>query len=176
MKRRLPSLLLAIAFVTFVAIPAFAQSKAISVAQAMSLLQAMRNLDGRVVIIKQNGVEGAVQQPWDFGSGAFRMRIANNTTALAAVERSLEETRQAIVRELLKGAPPEADGKPATSIAPGTPQWEELQRQYGEALNAPASVTLSRIRASELRLDRNEIPVTALSAMAPILDDDVSPK
>jgi hypothetical protein len=140
------------------------------------LLQAMRALDGRVAIVKQNGVDVAVAQPWEFASGALRLRIAKNTTALAEVEKALEDTRQAIVRELLKNVPPDADGKPAAAIPQGSPQWEDLQRQFGEALNAPSRVLLMRIKASELKLDRNEIPGTALSAMAPILDDDVSPK
>lgn len=154
---------------------AAAESKPLSVAQALSMLQAMRNLDGHIVIVKQNGVDTAITQPWSFGSGSLRVRIATSTAALAEVEKRLDETRRSIVRELLKTLP-EVDGKKPTEIPAGTPQWSELQRQFVEALEAPASVTLSRIKASELKLDQNEIPVTAIAALAPILDDDVSPK
>jgi hypothetical protein len=147
----------------------------LSVAQALSILQAMRGLDGHVVTVKQNGVDTQVVQPWDFGSGSFRLRIAKNIAALGQVEQDLETTRQGIVRELLKSVP-DVDGKRPTNIPDGSPQYDELQRQYREALNAGAAVTLFRVKASELKLDRNEIPITVLSAMEPILDDDVSPQ
>jgi hypothetical protein len=176
-KTRVLALVASFLLLIFTSFPSVAQkSAALTVAQSLSMLQAMRVLDGRTVVVKQNGGETAVVQPWDFGSGALRLRIAKNTTALAEIEKALEDTRQAIVREILKSMPPAKDGTAPTEIPPGTPQWSELQKQFGDALNAPAQVTLSRIRASELKLDRNEIPGTALSAMAPILDDDVSPK
>jgi hypothetical protein len=145
-------------------------------ADALSMLQALRNLDGRTVVVNQpGGNKTSVMMPWDFGSGTLRLRIARNVTALAAVEKSIEDARVAIVREILKKEAAGADGAQQT-INPGTPAYETFSRQIAEMLSQPAAVDLSRIRASELKLDKNEIPITALSALGPILDDDLTPK
>lgn len=147
-----------------------AEKPPLTVAQALSLLSALRNLDGHLVIIKQAGADQTVMVPWDFGSGTLRLRISRNITALAVNEKAVEDARQGIVREVIKSAPG------AKEITQNTPEWENFARQFNDVLNAAATVDLSRIRASELKLDKNEIPVTALSALAPILDDDVTPK
>lgn len=169
-------LLAGFAVALFVGIARAESKPPLSNAQALSLLSALRNLDGHVVITKQNGVDTPVVVPWDFGSGTLRLRIARNIVALSAVESAIETTRQSIVREILKGMPPDKDGKPITEVPRNTTEWDSLQRQYGEALAEGARVDLARIRASELRLDKNEIPVSVLSALDPIFDDDVTPK
>ena len=77
---------------------AFAQDKPlvkITVAQALSLLSGLRTLDGHQVIVKQNGQDAVVVQPWDFGSGLLRLKIANDISILAAVEKSAEDARVA---------------------------------------------------------------------------------
>lgn len=147
-----------------------ADTKPLTVGQALSMLSALRNLDGRMIVIKQNGADATIMQPWDFGSGTLRLRIAKNVTALAATEAAVETSRQNIIKELSKGL------KPGASIVPNTPEWEAFMQQYADVMASPASVDLFRIKASELKLDKNEIPITAISALAPIIDDDVSPK
>lgn len=144
----------------------------LNVAQALSLLSALRNLDGHQVIIKQNGQDVTIMQPWDFGSGLLRLKIANDITILAAVEKAADDARQATIKELMKDKPA------GYSIQTDQSVLEEFGRQYAEILNPPAkgSDDLARIKASELKLEKNEIPVTALSALAPILDMDVSLK
>lgn len=153
--------------------PALAESKKppLTNSEALSLLQALRALDGRQVVVKQGATESIVMQPWDFASGTLRLRIARNITALAVIERTVDETRINILKELIAKKLGNADG-----ITPGSPGYDEFQKQFLAVLNEGAAADLSRIRASELRLDKNDIPVTALSALAPILDDDVSPK
>lgn len=147
-----------------------AADKTLTVADALSMLQAFRNLDGRIVVVKQNGVDTPVQMPWEFGSGTLRLRIARNVTALAAIEKAVEESRQNIVKEIIKGMPVGKDGPP-TSVVPGTPEFDNFSKQIADMLKQPAQVTLSRIKVGELKLDKNEIPVTALSALEPILDE-----
>jgi len=140
----------------------------ITVAQAIPLATALRNLDGHMVVIKQNGADNVVMTPWDFGSGSLRLRIANNLTILAAIEKSAEDGRQAIIKEILKKTG-------GSDIKPGTPDYEDYQRQFADLMAQPASGSqdLSRLKASELKLDRNEIPVTVLSTLGPILENDV---
>lgn len=156
-----------------VAAPAFASDKiALSVAQPLSV--ALRNLDGHLIVIKQNGQDGTVMVPWEFGSGALRLRIANNITILDAALKTAEETRIAIVKELLKKAS-DRTGAPVIDIKPDMPENAEFQKQFADLMAQPAAGTqdLARIKTSELHIDKNEIPVTVLSALAPILDQDV---
>lgn len=150
----------------------------ITVADALSLLAALRNLDGRAVVAKRDGVDTTVVVPWDFASGSLRMRIARAITALAAVERDTEEARKAVLTEIMAKMPPDKEGRRPTMIPGGTPEFDDFQRQIEGILRAPAAGAdaLPRIKVGELKLDRNEIPVTALSALSPILDDDAAPR
>jgi hypothetical protein len=156
-----------------VAFPAFAEGK-ISLALAQPLATALRNLDGHIIVIKQNGQDATIMTPWEFGSGSLRLRIANNIIIVDAALKTAEDTRIAIVKELLKKAS-DRTGAPVTDIKPDMPESAEFQKQFADLMAQPAAGTqdLGRIKTSELRLDKNEIPVTVLSALAPILDQDV---
>lgn len=146
----------------------------ITVQEVQPLSTALRNLDGHMVIIKQNGADNIVMQPWEFGSGSLRLRIANNISITDHSLKLIEEARLGIVKEGLKKLKART-GEDATEIKPGTPEFDESQKQFTEFLAeaAPGTQDLSRIKAAELRLDKNEIPVTVLSALKPIMDDDV---
>jgi hypothetical protein len=156
--------------------PGAAQAKPpVTVAQGLSLLGALRNLDGRVVVIKgANGADQTVMLPWEFASGTLRIKIAKNIATLAANEKAANDAREAIIKELLGRMPAGKDGAKPTTILPGTPEFDRFTVMYGEALEQPAkgSDELLRFKPSELKLEKNEIPVTALAAMAPILDLD----
>lgn len=137
----------------------------LSVRDAVSLVTALGNLDGHMIVTKQNGQEQAIIVPWEFESGSLRLRIATDLTALKPVVAGADQTRQGIIKELLQKTH-------GTEIRPGTVEYSEFEREYGQALDMPTGVALQRIKASELKLDKNEIPVTVLSALAPILDVD----
>jgi hypothetical protein len=158
---------------TLLAGPACAGDK-ITLAQAQPLSVALRNLDGHLIVIKQNGQDATIMTPWEFGSGSFRLRIANDITILDAALKTAEDTRIAIVKELLKKAS-DRTGATVTEIKPDMPENAEFQKQFADLMVQPAAGTqdLGRIKVSELKLDKNEIPVTVLSALAPILDQDV---
>lgn len=157
-----------------IADPALGQARPpVTISQGLSMAAALKALDGRQVVAKQNGQDVVVVVPYEFSSGALRVRIARDIAILAAVEKEADDVRMAILRDILKKLPPGSDGKPATALIPNTPEWDEFIRQYGEALAQPAkgSDELLRIKGTDLRLDRNEIPVTVLSALVPILDE-----
>jgi len=157
---------------------AFAQAKPkLTVLQALTLLAGLRSLDGHQVAVKgANGQETAVTVPWEFNSGSLRATIAGDITLLLQVEKSTEDARQAIVREILAKMPEDKAGHKPTMIPPGSPEYEDFQKQYTELLNhdSPISEQLARIKVSKLKLDKNEISVTSLSALSPILDQDVA--
>lgn len=136
----------------------------LTVVQALSMLMALKSLDGHEVVIKsKEGDQTKVVVPWEL-SGLLRLKIANDITVLQVVEGTAEKTRQGLLREATKDKP-----GPLTA---GTPEYDEFIRQWSEVLNSPApgSVDLARIAAADLKLDKNEIPVSVLSALMPILD------
>jgi hypothetical protein len=145
------------------------EAKKVTLGDALTLAPALRNLDGHATVIKQNGQDATVVIPWEFGSGSLRLRISIDLNITKEAERIVEDSRAAIVKEILKDKPA------GSSIAAGTPELDEFQRQIKEVLAQPlpGGQDLARIKASELKLDRNEIPVTVLSALAPVLDMDV---
>lgn len=164
-------LVAALVLTTSVLSPVSAADKPMTIGDVLALGPHLRSLDGRLVVVKQkDGVDGLVLTPWDFASGTLRLRIGRNLTAVMAVEREVEDTRQAILKEIQSGMPA------GQEIVSGTPEWDRFQKQMTELTQQPSTVKLDRLKASELKLDKNEIPGTALSGLAPILDDDVSPK
>jgi hypothetical protein len=108
----------------------------------------------------------------------LRLRIKRNIQALEPVESAIKATREAMVTEALAKMPQDKDGKPAGTINPGTPEFDAFLKSLADVLAKPVegAVDMSRIRASELKLDKNEIGASVLVGLDPILDDDVTPK
>lgn len=133
-----------------------------TVGEAIQVLGALRALDGQQVIVKQNGGDVVVAQPWKFSSATLRLAIADNIAILSKLETSTDKARVGIIREIANGG---------DRVSVGTKEFDEFQRQY-DAMNAApygAAGALTRIDAKALNLDVNEIPVTTLSALWPIL-------
>ncbi len=133
-----------------------------TVGQALQVLGALRSLDGQQVVVKMNGADAAITQPWQFKSGVLRLAIADDIAVLSKLEAATEKARVGIIREITKGG---------DRVQAGTPEMVEFQRQYDDLNAAPFSGVdaLSKIDAKALNLDVNEIPVTTLSALTPIL-------
>lgn len=142
----------------------------LTIGQALGILSAARSLDGRMVMVKQNGQDAAIMQPWDFGSGSLRVRILKTIAALEPNVKIEEDARRKIVTEILAGMPPGT-----TEIKSGTPEYTKFLEQREQMLKEPAvgGDQVYTIKASELRLDRNEIPISVLAGLEPILDVDV---
>lgn len=142
----------------------------ITVRQALMLAPAIRSLDGRPTVAKQGGKDDAVVlTPWEFQSGIVRLILGSDLAIVEAVERTAETVRQGIIREVIKGMP-----EGTAKIDVGTKEYDVFQRQYDQALDQPAAGTqdLVKIKASDLKLDKNEISISVLAALRPILDVD----
>jgi hypothetical protein len=144
------------------------EPKKITVGEAIALAQALRSLDGHIVVIKRNGQDDTVVSPWEFASGSLRLRIASDMAIADRIANAAEQGRQAMVKEILQKAG-------VSELKPGAAETEDFLKQYQEVMDQPATGAqdFARIKASELKLDKNEIPVTVLNALAPILDRDV---
>lgn len=164
MKRLQAIFLLALAMLTVAPLAQAQSTEKISVRDSLSLLAALRNLDGKPTVVKDQ----VIVQPWEFKSGVIRLRIANNIAILSAVEKLTEQARVAIVMQVRKKYDIEKIEAHPTAL-------EEFSKLYDQVLSEPAAGTqdLARVKTSDLRLDVNEIGVTVLSAMTPILEQDV---
>jgi hypothetical protein len=171
-------LLLALSVTAALAGAASAESAPLTNEKALNLLTALRGLESHTIIIKQSGADIQVQQPWEFGNAILRLRIKRNIQALEPVEKAIKETREAMIVEALAKMPANPDGKQPTIIPPGTTEFDLFLKQLAEVLAKPVdgNVDLSRIRASELKLDKNEIGASVIMGLDPIFDDDVTPK
>ena len=155
--------------------PSAADAGKVTVQQAINLQTALRNLDGHLVITKQNGQEGTVMVPWEFSNGRVRKRIADDLSIVDAAVKVAETARQAIFKEVVatfKVAPDPKSG--VQELKAGTPEHVEYDKQVEELMSAPAAGTqdLAKIKVSELKLDKNEIGGTVIEALGPILVDD----
>jgi hypothetical protein len=171
-------LFLALILTAAIACAAVAQKAPLTNEKALNLLVALRGLEGRTVIIKLAGVDNPVQQPWDFGSALLRLRIKRNIQQLEPIEKVVKDTREAMITEMLAKMPADEIGKAPSVIPPGTPEFDVFMKQFAELLAKPVDgqIDLGRIRASELKLDRNDLGASTLVGLDPIFDDDVTPK
>lgn len=128
----------------------------------LTLLPGLNGLDGRTYVVNAGkATEQAVTLPYEFGNSRLRLDIARNIAQLVAVQRDADQVRQKIFMEVGKGAP---------EIKPGSPESVEYDRQLRELTARPCGVTLARIKAKDLKLDKNEIPGSVIGALDKILD------
>lgn len=133
----------------------------LTIRQALGIIAATQSLDGHMVLAKQDGRDVAIMQPWEFGSGALRLRIMRNLSALKPNVAAAADIRAKFAAS-------------AAGLKPESPEYADLAAAAERALDAPAlgAEQVRRLKVSELRLDRNEIPISVLAALEPILDDD----
>ncbi len=135
----------------------------LTVQQAIGVLGCLRGLDGYQSVVKTRDGETVVARAYEFGDGALRWTIARNIAVLTEIENAAQASRKQIIIELSNGA-----GK----IDPNTPEAVKFEKQWDAVLATPNALTdkLQRLKVSALKLDKNEIPASAIAACEPILD------
>jgi hypothetical protein len=157
--------------------PAFAQETKVpakvSVQEAMLLQSGLKGLDGHVVIIKQNGTETGIPTSWEFSNGDLRRRIVSDLNIVESAIKIANEAQQAIFKENAAKASTRLQ-KTVTELEVGMPERTDYDKQTAELMQGSAAGTqdLSKIKVSELKLDKNEIPSSVLAALKPILELD----
>jgi hypothetical protein len=163
---------LAVASSTVLAEPA---TKApLTTGQALELLTALRALDQpHDVVVKTGNGSAIARVPWEFGNARLRLRIKRNIQELEPIWKAVEQARTDTVQELQKNLKPNDDGKVPTRVEDSPAAMASFQKQINDLLVKPVDgpPNLSRISASDLKLDVNEIPLAGLD---PIFDDNVS--
>lgn len=135
-----------------------------TVLDCLLILGGLNEIDGKRQVVLNAGKpnQQVIETPYEFASGKLRFDIAKNIAALSTVQRRVEEARQKVFHEV---------AKEDTEIKPNTPkavEYDQKVRQIGEQ---PCPIgELVRIKASDLKLDQNEIRAGALAAISRILD------
>lgn len=137
-----------------------------TVLDCLLILGGLNEIDGKrqVVVGAGTPTEKIVEVPYEFASGKLRLDLARNIAILSAVQRGVDAARQKVFYEIARGDP---EIKPNTEKAV---EYDKKLRQIGEQ---PCPIgELVRIRASDLKLDKNEIKSGALAAIEKILDSN----
>ena len=135
-----------------------------TVLDCLTILGGLNEIDGKRPTVVNSGKanEQVIEIPYEFASGKLRLDLARNIAILTAVQRRVEEARQKVFHEVAKGDP---------EIKPGTEKGVEYDRKVRQISEQPCPITeLVRIKAADLKLDRNEIRSAALAAIEKILD------
>lgn len=135
-----------------------------TVLDCLLILGGLNEIDGKRQIVVNAGTanEKVIEAPYEFASGKLRLDLARNISILGAVQRRVEEARQKLFAEVAKGD---------VEIKPGTEKGAEYDRKVRQISEQPCPITeLVRIKAADLKLDKNEIRSGALAAIEKILD------
>ena len=120
--------------------------------QIVSIAEAHLNLDG------------LPEKPFKF-IPRFRYSLSKNLRLLNQRVRDLETERVKIIREIAPGD---------LRIEKDTPQAIEFERRYDSLMEDIHEIpNLMSLRLSDLNLGENDIPVRVLSALGPIITEDV---
>jgi hypothetical protein len=137
-------------------------SSGLTINDCLLILQGLNSLDGRQVVVnagKSN--EQVVLQAYEFGNAKLRLDIAHDLAILSAVQKDSQAVQQKIFLEVGKGSP---------DIKPGTPELLDYNNQLKDLMARPCLADVSRIKAGDLKLDKNDIPGSVLAAIDKILD------
>lgn len=134
-----------------------AESK-LTIADCQTILAGLKGLDGRQEITKDGS---AVTTPYQFGNAKLRLALQQNIARLNDLQQDFVKVQQDLFREVAGDA---------SEIKPNTAEMVRYQKLILDALQAPCNIELQRIKAEDLKLDKNEIQGSVLSALDKILD------
>jgi hypothetical protein len=145
----------------FVASSALADPVAtkLTVGQAWQIINALHALDGHQEIIHDGDRQSVVTVPYKFGPG-FRWALATDWTALQPIAEAYQKAARAEAGEL----------SPGGAIKDGSPEAKKFAEADAMLQAKEQTVSIVRLKLNEFALDKNDIPISALSALSPIID------
>lgn len=142
----------------------------------LTILSGLNEIDGKrqIVVLAGKPNEQVIETVYEFSNGRLRQDIARNISLLGIVQRDQQQAAQKVLMEV-SGGKGELRPPPDTASAGEKSDYLrktlEYDRQMKELTSRPCPIDgLTRIKASELKLDKNEIRSVALSAIEKILD------
>lgn len=134
------------------------------------ILQGMQAIDEHIVVVGKEPNQQLVKQSYEYGPGGFRLNfLARNIRMLTDLQQTAQAEQQKILRDILNKMP-QKDGKAPTEIQPGTDEATEYDKRLRELTGAPCLADLAHFKESDLKLDKNELPGSALANLEKIRD------
>lgn len=129
----------------------------LNILQLQKLDQALQQIDGYSYMIRAGQPVYCL-----FALGAVRLPLAKLSNRLRTHLDQFEKARVALVAEckVVAGAADIAE------LKPGHPNFQRFQAEYDKMAEAKVDVEIEPIAEADLHLEQNEIPITALAALA----------
>lgn len=127
------------------------------VSRMIALANAIASLDGSDRVVKDGASERVVKEPYKFERG-FRIAMARNLTALKPILEGYEK-ELSVIRVEIGG-----------EIKDGSPAMMRLNEENRRLLAIVQKANLFTIAEAELKLDVNQIQISILSALEPIME------
>jgi hypothetical protein len=140
-------------------------------ADIFNLLQGLQALDGQSEIAKGAGQEGkdlVVNKPYEI-NGRTRIRLGKWLTSVANVNKTIQDSRIALIKQYCKGAGPE--GKDADKVPPE--KLSAFNDDWNNAMEETTSFPHAKVSVKDVLGDKeqNALSITVLAALEPILAD-----
>lgn len=136
------------------------------------ILQGLNAIDEHIVLFGKPGEQQTIKLAYEYGSGTFRAALGSNIRILTTLQQGAQADQQKILLEVFKGkggTPPDKDAS-SEEKAEFAKQSIAYDKQLKELTAAPCAVQLTRIKVSDLKLEKNELPASALANLDKILD------
>lgn len=130
----------------------------LTILDCQTIFDGLSGLDGHTELSKDNT---PVVLAYKFENSRLRLNIQQNMAVLSAARQEFNKGMQGVFREIV------GDG---FEIKPGTAEMARYNKQKNDAEQLPCKANLIPISATDLKLDKNEIPGSVLAALDKILD------
>jgi len=124
-----------------------------------SLMTAINSLDGRHKAHEVDGKTVIIVEPYAL-SATCRMAMARNLGILSSIHDAIARAHRAFFAQ-------HAD--PATQEIPGD-KVDEVNRDWSAVMQQEQEITLYTVPESALGVEENQIPVSTLALLSPLLD------
>lgn len=143
-------------------LPLRAQADTLSVSDLLQIGQGLAALDhGYETTAKDGAQEHVVKQTFAFSPGVL-MALVKDEIAISTALKAFDVTRTKLVQDAADG------GDPAKLDAKTT---ATLTAKLQPLLDEKHDVALVHFKTADFNLDKNPIPLAALVALAPLIDD-----
>lgn len=140
---------------------AHAEKMTFTIEQMLTLSSGLNGLNGYEQVVKEGERERSVRRVFDFAPGTI-MAIVKDALAIEGALKPFNTTRQQIISAINE----------TDAAKPEDQRNQELYDKLKPILAEHHEVDLTKLKASELKLDKNPIPISAMVALAPIVEDD----
>ena len=136
--------------------------------ETVALANAITALSGRAVEASDGDKKVVIVKPYDI-DGPTRYALAKNRRALKTTLTEIEDEQADLNTRfgLAKESSPKLEGEALTKAR------LEFQKAFSTFMRAEVEITEFRLKASDLKINTNQLDPTTIEGLLPILDGEV---